>query len=594
EQLHVDGNKGLIYSQIASLLEDQEVQFEPGGKVAYVYDPDRVTNPGGSPAEGAPNDLPTQDDITETQATGIQEFRFDVKGPSDGFFNGGMTIEANFGNLGSVSPNSAAELVLEYCGPPDHAGDEEGCREVAHYFNQSFLYLQAGARIDLNDPRPGPYRIRPEAGRLLPTRFDVSFSRNQAYEIPDQAPYDVSRMDFFEDLNEYVVPGSELTAVPVESIFKIGGRRTLRAFDSLVVADDFMPGFVASGEAPEPSGSPQPEESFSLGAETAPLPTTSASYEFDVEEGFDNDRMVVSASWGLPSDYDVHVEYLDPATNEWQDRGCECSFVNNGEEITVFAPETGKWRARVENFAAAPQQVDGTIEFFTDPAPPAAPDSRYNENQFKRYAGTIAEYAGRGGNVVLTDGALEGLTALSTGITAGDVTGGAFYAGWMDFDDGRGETYDVHHLANDVDKEGAAEGSSTVDGQRFEHRHQTYEPVPLGYYISPSGAGNSECDSDRCDSPNWIVDQQAWQDAGGTTAARTLVRETVSPGSPSTTGTSLGELDYGAGRIRIAGALLPDPTEENYHPYGLSSYALTYTGYQVFENLVDWTPRFGN
>ncbi|MGH2699594.1 MAG: M14 family zinc carboxypeptidase [Actinomycetota bacterium] len=593
EQLHVDGNKGLIYAQIASLLEDRQVQFKPGGKVAYVFDPDRVTNPGGGPADGAPNNLPTQDDITTTQATGLQEFRFDVKGPSDGVFNGGMTIEANFGNLGSISPNSAAELVLEYCGPPDHAGDEEGCREVAHYFNQSPLYLQAGARIDLNDPKPGPYRIRPEAGRLLPTRFDVSFSRASAYEVPDQAPYDVSRMDFFEDLNEYTAPEDQLTRVTVDSVLR-RGRSAIKAYDSLVVSEDFMPGFVADDGAPEPTGTPQSSESFSLTPAAAPLPTTSGIYEFDVQEGFDNDRMTVTATWGLPSDYDIHVERLDPVTNAWQDRGCECSFVNNGEEVTVFAPEPGSWRVRVENFLAAPQQVDGEIEFATDPAPPAAPDSRYTPRQFKRYAGAIAEFAGRGGNVVLTDGAIQGLSALATGITADQITSGSFYAGWMDFDDGRGATYDVHPLAEDVNKEGTAEGRSTVDGQSFEHRHQTYEPVPLGYYVSPAGAGNSECDSDRCDSPNWIVDQQAWQDAGGTTAARTLVRETVSPGSSSTTGTSLGELDYGAGRIRIAGALLPDPTEQNYHPYGLASYALTYTGYQLFENLVDWTPRFRN
>ncbi|MGH2672700.1 MAG: hypothetical protein ACRDHC_06960, partial [Actinomycetota bacterium] len=63
----------------------------------------------------------------------------------------------------------------------------------------------------------------------------------------------------------------------------------------------------------------------------------------------------------------------------------------------------------------------------------------------------------------------------------------------------------------------------------------------------------------------------------------------VSPGSESSTGTSLGELPFGNGVIRIAGALLPDPTEQNYHPYGLSSYALTYTGYQLFENLIAWT-----
>lgn len=35
-------------------------------------------------------------------------------------------------------------------------------------------------------------------------------------------------------------------------------------------------------------------------------------------------------------------------------------------------------------------------------------------------------------------------------------------------------------------------------------------------------------------------------------------------------------------------ALLPDPSEENHHPYGLASYALTHTRYQLFENLVAW------
>lgn len=33
---------------------------------------------------------------------------------------------------------------------------------------------------------------------------------------------------------------------------------------------------------------------------------------------------------------------------------------------------------------------------------------------------------------------------------------------------------------------------------------------------------------------------------------------------------------------------LPDPTEQNFHPYGLASYALTYTGYQLVENLITW------
>ncbi|MBA0125132.1 hypothetical protein H0B56_06220 [Haloechinothrix sp. YIM 98757] len=49
---------------------------------------------------------------------------------------------------------------------------------------------------------------------------------------------------------------------------------------------------------------------------------------------------------------------------------------------------------------------------------------------------------------------------------------------------------------------------------------------------------------------------------------------------------SLGELSAVAGRIRIAGGLLPEPTQQNFHPYGLRSYAVTYTGYELFENLL--------
>ncbi|MGH2820866.1 MAG: M14 family zinc carboxypeptidase [Actinomycetota bacterium] len=587
EQLHIDGNKGLIYAQIAALLPERDVRFRPSGKVAYVFDPERIEDAGGGPAPGAPNDLPTQDDIQQTHVNGIQEFRFDVKGPQDGVYNGGMSIEATFGNADGISPNSLADLVLEYCGPPEHAGDEPGCREVAHYFNQSAAYAQAGARIDLNDPRPGPYRIRPNGGRVLPTRFDVSFSRNRSYPVPDQAAYDVSRMDFFTDLNRYVPQGSKLTPVTVDRVLR--DRRALDGFDSVVVANDFMPGFVSSGEAQEPTGAPQPKEEFSFGPEGAPVPAaSSATHEFEVKSGFDNDRMVATATWATPSDYDLYLERFDPATEEWEERGCECEFVNNGEEVTVFAPEPGRWRVRLENFAAAPQEVTGDVAFFTDPAPEPAAPSLFTARQFKRYAGRLAEFTGNGGNLVLTDAALSGLPALNVGISANDVDDGYFYAGWMDFDDGRGATYERHKLARDVNLEGTAEGSDTVDGNTFEHRHQTYEPVPLGYYVSPSGSGNSDCASDRCDSPNWIVDRGAWDRAEGTVAARTLVRQTRSPGSETRTGVSLGELRYGWGRIRVAGALLPDPSEENYHPFGLSSYAMTYTGYEVFENLIDY------
>ena len=39
--------------------------------------------------------------------------------------------------------------------------------------------------------------------------------------------------------------------------------------------------------------------------------------------------------------------------------------------------------------------------------------------------------------------------------------------------------------------------------------------------------------------------------------------------------------------MRILGALLPDPTEEFYHPFGLQDYAVTYTGYTLLQNMIN-------
>jgi hypothetical protein len=591
-QLHIDGNKGLIYSQIASLLFEEPVQFVPSGTVGYVFDPARVSHAGGGTPVGSPTNLPTQGDIERTELSG-EGVSWEVKGTEDGVFNGGMTIEATCTNGSAISACTGAGIVefsmtLDYCGPPDHAGDPPGCRQVAHYFNQSPLYQQAGARIDLNDPRPGPYRIRANSGRIGPVEYRISFSRDQAFAEPEQEPYDVSRMDFFTELNRYVPAGPPLTAIPVKDVLRKPG--ALKGYDSVVVANDFMPGFVPADEfqPAEPAGTPQDGESFVFEPLAAPLVGTSAVHEFEVLDGFDNDQMLVEAFWSTPSDYDLHVESFNSQTGAWESQGCPCDFVNNGEKLTVFVPAPGRWRVRLENFAALPQRVEGNISFVATAGPGSGDDSQFSSKEFDRYAGRLAQFAANGGNLVVTDAAMAGLPYLGGVIPPEAVRGGVFYAGWMDFNDGQGATYERHHLAEAVNKEGTAEGQATIGGQSFQNRHQTYEPVPIGYYVGPGGSGNSSCNSDRCDSPNWIVDQGSWTENGGTVAARTLVRETVVPGSPTHTGVSLGELPFGTGAIRIAGAMLPDPSEENYHPYGLRSYALTYTGYQVFENLVDY------
>jgi hypothetical protein len=54
-----------------------------------------------------------------------------------------------------------------------------------------------------------------------------------------------------------------------------------------------------------------------------------------------------------------------------------------------------------------------------------------------------------------------------------------------------------------------------------------------------------------------------------------------------TTRVTIGELPAGKGHIRVAGALLPQPTEAYDHQFGLEPYATTYTGYTIARNLLE-------
>jgi hypothetical protein len=495
-QLQIEGNKSLIYSQVAALLEEDPVTYEPGGRIAYLDDQARVQNDG---SQGIPNrpelwDLPTQDDVHGQEVTGAQGFEFVVRGQDEGVFNGGMTIEATTVNARGIGLGvSATDLRLEYCGPAEgqtatmthqHAHEHgvrassssaqraagahlhghasralgggrtmevaaEGCEEVARAFNQGVTYAHAGAQLELNRPRPGVYRVASNAARATPTRYHVRFSRDDA--IPgwdDQAPYDVSRLDFFRDLNAFVADGGhELVGLTADRI--AADPDLLRTFDTFVVADRFTTTFGEAG--------------------------------------------------------------------------------------------------RDEAYAAA---LEGFVR--------------------------------AGGNLVLTDGAVHGLAELGTGIAPDDVRRGVFYAGYIDFNDGEGPTFDQHPLTEGIELDGTASGRQTLDGTAYHDRRQTYEPVPTGHLVG----GPTTCSS-GCDAPIHVVDRDAWLATGGVHLGRSYVRPGPEGGA-GYAGVSLGELPLGEGVVRIVGGLLPEPTTDNFHPYGLSSHALTYTGYQLFENATTW------
>lgn len=178
---------------------------------------------------------------------------------------------------------------------------------------------------------------------------------------------------------------------------------------------------------------------------------------------------------------------------------------------------------------------------------------------------TILAWTEAGGNLVLTDSAMEFLE-LAGVVDEGAVDLEIRYAGYTNFFDR------THPLVKDV--RGIA--------------RQLYEPVPLGFSL----AGNH--------APNWYVDRAALPK--GTTELGyvdvpsgqqgTVASLTEEDTADPTGAINLGEIPLAEGRIRFIGALLPDPTEESYHPYGLESYATTYSGNQIMRAFLDWEQVF--
>ena len=591
EQMHVDGNKGLIYSQLASMLteEDSDYVYDPPGKIGYVFDPHRLTVPASSRPQNP--GLPAQNDIdtilpcvTDCQGgtfvmDGLQPtLEFDVLGPDRGIFNGGITVEATFTNVKGLSTGSIPRLKLdrfdEESGGMWHANATSYVQAQTEGESAPDLYAQAGQTVSVNDPVPGKWRVRLTGLDGSPVRVEVDFRPVTAEESPGQTAISASSMDFFTDLNKYVPAGQETTPVTVQDI--LGSPKVLDEFDSLIVVDDFMPGFVVEGEEPF-TGAPQGSISHTFGPEATVLGNDTFEFQVKGPPEADNDLMVVSNTWAVDSDWDVNVERRrDDGT--WEDRGCACTFVAKGERLAVTSPEPGTWRVRLTNFAAAPQPVTSTIEFFSDPAIPDPGESQYTPQEFEQYASALSRYAGLGGNLVLTDGALDGLGML--GVVSPDVVlasqpGGRGAVPRYEMNvSGRGNlcTPDSPDpLLRDVCLPGTAGGTA----------RQAVEPTPIGYTPDATLDGAA-----RAKLTQHHVVRSAWEEGCG--KDNQLECTSALLGS----GVGLGERHFGRGLIRIAGALLPDP---NFAPggprdmrFGVASYALTFSAWQTFLNLVEY------
>ena len=205
----------------------------------------------------------------------------------------------------------------------------------------------------------------------------------------------------------------------------------------------------------------------------------------------------------------------------------------------------------------------------------------------KGFAKRAKAFVQRGGNLVLTDAGLTLLPALFGDIPATKVKSQLQYLGQV-----------VFAKENIAGRDPADPASTTKDplarnidqpGARFNHglKRQTFEPVPVGFRITDAKGG------DFAAAPQWFVDRAAFEKAGGRVVgvgvqagpspAVATVRDTV----------TYGELKLGKGVVRIIGGLLPQPSEKYDHEYGLEPHGVTYSGYQLAENLTDYC-RPGN
>ncbi len=226
-----------------------------------------------------------------------------------------------------------------------------------------------------------------------------------------------------------------------------------------------------------------------------------------------------------------------------------------------FFVDLGKHSARpVTKLTAAEIVADGrTLDRFdsivlTERAVPDKVDE-------ERYFANLKAWVERGGNLVVTDGAVSALTSM--GVLANDegvIRRDTRYVGSVEF------TTRDHPLTANL--RGVA--------------RQTYDSVPIGYAFPPAG--------ENC--PNWSVDRAVWEAAGGTTVGILAASGLGTTGD--TTRTTYGELPLGEGKVRFIGALLPQPTEAYYHPFGLQNYAVTYTGYTLLANSLAYdAPNLG-
>jgi hypothetical protein len=605
EQLHVAGNKALIYAHIVELIDPPNGRFTAAGRKGYVP-LDRLRRADRPFQGGPPPGTRAQDDPPPAQGTPLQsEFPIDVQ-RSETIYNGGMRVDVTASNIGGIGTGTVGlEVQCQHC--DDHPGvkDDEDWVTVAEDYNQSSIYAQSGVTAAVNRPQTAGTDGKKVNWRALVSGpagtpvVNVDFTSGPATqdgssggdEAPVERGFDVANTDFMADMNRFITRSRERFA-RINPRRVIAGRQKLSGFDSIVLADQALPGYKGSfGDAN--AGPPPADMEIASDQPTVPggyspgttgvedrVPGSFETREFTVRPDQSAGGVTVRIEW--PDEADDWDMYLYRRTAEGRlikvGESTGVGGTTNFEQIDVGTRlKTGTYVLYVDNWSATPLQWTGSIKF--RPLTVSQDTGPYTRAEKDTWFARLRDYVEGGGNLVLTDGALEGLPELTPRIPLSAVSPTTVYVGQMTFAKSADDVTTNDPLATKP-------MTLSQPGARFNTgmRRQMYEPTPLGFAIqNPGGADSSYA-------IQWDIDRSVFERAGGRVAA-TSADGGARNAAPVYDRVTLGELKIGSGQIRVAGALLPQPSEAFDHPQGLEPYAVTYSGYILFRNLLEVVPR---
>ena len=186
----------------------------------------------------------------------------------------------------------------------------------------------------------------------------------------------------------------------------------------------------------------------------------------------------------------------------------------------------------------------------------------------------LRAFAEAGGNLVLTDSALRLLPDIA-GLPKTAISEGFAYVGYSDLDRSHPWTSGLHKRAR-----------------------QMFDPVGIGFplmmardqYWPCSDAGQCDPSPTKNSAPIWSVDRASWEAKGGTTIATAdpPADRTFGGEGGGTTKTTIGTVPLGKGRVVVFGALLPQPTEQYEHWFGLNGYTISTSGQQLLTRALAW------